>query len=260
MDDFLQTALQQILQHAPRRLHALRDSCEAALGALNQSEDESESTSGVQPRSQGVASADGFMRPFVLACESRHVKVTHAAIYWLQKLIAYGCLVGDAPAGADLNPRHPEMGVLDTVLQTVCTCYDLPDDDVQLEIIKVLVTAVGSASCEVHEATLLNSVRACYRIHLIARNPVNRTTAKANLTQMLSSIFQKMEARDAALIAEERDEEVDRLQEENGKDEGTDGVMDTEKPAAVNGEVKRKDDEREGEPGQGEWSSTLCRD
>lgn len=48
-----------------------------------------------------------------------------------------------------------------------------------------------------HEASLLLSVRACFHIHLISKNLVNKTTAKAALTQMLSVVNQRMELNDA---------------------------------------------------------------
>lgn len=248
MDDFLVTALEQMLQAAGFRYHGIRDSCEESLAILREEsksriqtetrgetpketprepgkEDEEKEENGagktsvVSTWNNEAGRADRHMLAFVLACESRNVKLTHTAIYWLQKLIAYGCLQGSGRSGEKLNAKHPDVRVIDTVLQAVCNCYDLPDDDVQLQIIKVLVTAVGCASCEVHEATLLNSVRACYRIHLIARNPVNRTTAKANLTQMLSSIFQKMEQKDEELEKEKEKQEAQMLVDAENKGE-----------------------------------------
>ena len=61
------------------------------------------------------------------------------------------------------------------------------------KVIKVLLTAVTSSQCEVHEAALLMAVRSCFHIHLISKNPINKTTAKAALTQILSVINQRME-------------------------------------------------------------------
>lgn len=50
------------------------------------------------------------------------------------------------------------------------------------------------------------AVRACYNIHLVSKNQVNKTTAKATLTQMLNIIFHRMEtfdlrAREEAKVA-----------------------------------------------------------
>jgi brefeldin A-inhibited guanine nucleotide-exchange protein len=54
-------------------------------------------------------------------------------------------------------------------------------------------------SGNVNEASLLRAVRACYNIHLVSHSLVNKTTAKATLTQVLSYVFAQMEASDAAL-------------------------------------------------------------
>ena len=50
-----------------------------------------------------------------------------------------------------------------------------------------------------HEASLLLAVRACFHIHLISKNPTNKTTAKAAVTQMLSVVNQRMELSDTRL-------------------------------------------------------------
>ena len=65
---------------------------------------------------------------------------------------------------------------------------------------QALLTAVTSTSCEVHEGNLLQSVRTCYNIYLASKNLINQTTAKATLTQMISVIFQRMEAQGVGVL------------------------------------------------------------
>lgn len=50
-----------------------------------------------------------------------------------------------------------------------------------------------SPHIEIHEGTVLLTVRTCYNIYLASRNLINQTTAKATLTQMLNVIFTRME-------------------------------------------------------------------
>ena len=71
-----------------------------------------------------------------------------------------------------------------------------------IKVIKALLIAVTSSHCEVHEASLLLAIRACFHIHLISKNQINKTTAKAALTQMLSVVNQRMENFDARAKAE----------------------------------------------------------
>jgi brefeldin A-inhibited guanine nucleotide-exchange protein len=59
---------------------------------------------------------------------------------------------------------------------------------------QALLTVVTSSTCEIHEGTVLQTVRTCYNIYLASKNLVNQTTAKATLTQMLNVIFSRMEA------------------------------------------------------------------
>lgn len=59
--------------------------------------------------------------------------------------------------------------------------------------LQALLTIVTSPHIEIHEGTVLLTVRTCYNIYLASRNLINQTTAKATLTQMLSVIFTRME-------------------------------------------------------------------
>eukprot|EP00605_Chrysophyceae_sp_TOSAG23-4_P001410 GSChrysophyteH1.ASY1.ANO1.1536.1 assembled CDS len=78
---------------------------------------------------------------------------------------------------------------MDHMIEQVSRCSEINDDGVHLQTIKVLLTAVTSVSCEVHEATLLLAIQACFHIHLVSRNVVNKVTAKAALTQMVCFYF-----------------------------------------------------------------------
>jgi len=93
------------------------------------------------------------------------------------------------------DPRNPEKLLIDVIVETICSCFHGPstDEGVQLQIIKALLTVVTSQQCQVHEGSILLSVRTCYNIYLGSKNLINQTTAKATLTQMLNVIFTRME-------------------------------------------------------------------
>uniref|UniRef100_A0A667ZAA1 ARF guanine nucleotide exchange factor 2 n=1 Tax=Myripristis murdjan TaxID=586833 RepID=A0A667ZAA1_9TELE len=120
------------------------------------------------------------------------------------KLIAYGHITGNAP-----DSGAPGKRLIDRLVETICSCFQGPqtDEGVQLQIIKALLTTVTSPHIEIHEGTVLLTVRTCYNIYLASRNLINQTTAKATLTQMLNVIFTRME--NQALEAQEQ--EKDRL-------------------------------------------------
>lgn len=68
------------------------------------------------------------------------------------------------------------------------------NENVVLQVIKVLLTAVASPSYHVHRECLLTAVRTCYNIVLNSKSPVNQATAKATLMQMMSTVFKRMES------------------------------------------------------------------
>uniref|UniRef100_A0A8C4SGF7 ADP-ribosylation factor guanine nucleotide-exchange factor 2 (brefeldin A-inhibited) n=1 Tax=Erpetoichthys calabaricus TaxID=27687 RepID=A0A8C4SGF7_ERPCA len=113
------------------------------------------------------------------------------------KLIAYGYITGNAP-----DSGTPGKRLIDRIVETICNCFLGPqtDEDVQLQIIKVLLTAVTSPHIEIHEGTILLTVRTCYNIYLASKNLINQTTAKASLTQMLNVIFTKMETKAVRMV------------------------------------------------------------
>lgn len=69
---------------------------------------------------------------------------------------------------------------------------------------QALLTTVTSPHIEIHEGTVLLTVRTCYNIYLASRNLINQTTAKATLTQMLNVIFTRMENQAVSLTLLQR--------------------------------------------------------
>uniref|UniRef100_A0A6G1S3U5 Brefeldin A-inhibited guanine nucleotide-exchange protein 1 n=1 Tax=Aceria tosichella TaxID=561515 RepID=A0A6G1S3U5_9ACAR len=127
-----------------------------------------------------------------LACQSRSSRIVVIALDCIQKLVAYGYL-----RGTRMDPHEQTKGLLiDTIVESVCNCFHGPatDDGVQLQIIKALLTLVTSPNCQVHESSLLLAIQTCFDIYLSSRNVTNQNTAKATLTQMYNSSFQKMES------------------------------------------------------------------
>lgn len=112
----------------------------------------------------------------------------------IQKLIAYGHLTGNCA-----DSTNPGKKLIDRIVETICGCFVGPntDEGVQLQIIKALLTVMTSQHVEIHEGTVLLTVRTCYNIYLASKNLINQTTARATLTQMLNVIFARMESQDS---------------------------------------------------------------
>ncbi|XP_071965840.1 brefeldin A-inhibited guanine nucleotide-exchange protein 1-like [Antedon mediterranea] len=259
---FLRRALEKILNEKETKKSynsQLKKACEVALGEIKAEEGEAKSPkeSSALPLPQSninIIAADKYFLPFELACQSKSARIVNIALDCLQKLIAYGHLTGKGPDTTD-----PSKKLIDRIVETICGCFigTQTDEGVQLQIIKALLTAVTSPTCEVHEGTLLHVVRTCYNIYLASKNLINQTTAKATLTQMLNVIFIRMEQQAAQeqKIKEEEEAKEKECEEHDDADSGKDvssAAGDGETPnVMVNGEVMNLQEEQGMETGDG---------
>uniref|UniRef100_UPI00398F7C2F brefeldin A-inhibited guanine nucleotide-exchange protein 2-like n=1 Tax=Pristiophorus japonicus TaxID=55135 RepID=UPI00398F7C2F len=191
---FLTRALEKILtdKDVKKTHHSqLRKACEVALEEIKdeiEKQRAGDKNVSATPKANFIE-ADKYFLPFELACQSKSPRIVSTSLDCLQKLIAYGHITGNAP-DSSTGKR-----LIDRIIETICGCFQgtQTDEGVQLQIIKALLTAVTSSHIEIHEGTILQTVRTCYNIYLASKNLINQTTAKATLTQMLNVIFTKME-------------------------------------------------------------------
>ncbi|CAI5746995.1 unnamed protein product [Peronospora destructor] len=171
--------------------------------------------------------------PFLLACLTRYAKLVVVALDCMEKFLAFGFLkeAGKIPKGVwrrlgqkstavlSQTGRRSGLGsgngssasrdtidekddnedtyrLIDCIVEVACDCNDHPDEGVQIQVLRVLLTAVTTPTCEVHEYALLRAVRACYHVHLVSKSATNRMVAKATLQQLISIVFQRMETFD----------------------------------------------------------------
>lgn len=65
--------------------------------------------------------------------------------------------------GTDIGNLNDEnWKLIACIVEVICNCNDHPDETVQIQVLGVLLTAVATTTCEVHERSLLKVVRACY--------------------------------------------------------------------------------------------------
>lgn len=233
---FIVRALEKILADRDvKRSHLsqLRKACESALEDLrneikdvpNSQSEEAISNALPQPKSDSsVISAEKYFLPFELACQSKSPRIVVTSLDCLQKLIAYGHLTGSVPDSTD-----PSKLLIVRIVETICACFMGPqtDEGVQLQIIKALLTVMTSQHVEVHEGTVLLTIRTVYNVYLASRNLVNQTTARATLTQMINVIFARMES--------QAEEEHIKAEMEQPDQSGTSGT-ETESEQVVNEE------------------------
>ncbi|VDN05986.1 unnamed protein product [Thelazia callipaeda] len=207
---FLRNAIERILSERDikkKELTHLRKVCEQTVEELsiNNVDGNHCVTENVLPSNSQFIYADHYFLPFDLACRSKSPRIIIIALDCLQKLIAYGHLVGK---GVDVS--NPDRLLIDRIVEAICSPFYGPntDEGVQLQILKALLAVVLAPTCEVHKATLLLAVRTCFNIHLASRSPINQSTAKASLTQVINTVFGNMLKAEAVSVPDISDEKV----------------------------------------------------
>ncbi|KAG6519455.1 brefeldin A-inhibited guanine nucleotide-exchange protein 2-like isoform X1 [Zingiber officinale] len=137
-----------------------------------------------------LADSETFLTPLISACSSGAPRVAEPALNCIHKLVAYSYLHGEADPSAG-----PHARLLAQLIEAVCGCYALgaTEEAIELLVLKTLLSAVTSTDLRIHGDSLLQIVRTCYDLYLGSRNPVNQSTAKASLIQMLVIVFRRME-------------------------------------------------------------------
>lgn len=203
---FITRALEKILKDKDVRRKdniELKKACEAALEEIKKElkdDEKNEETSSALPLPRDSAelstsiAAEKYFEPFALACKCKSPRIVVTSLDCIQKLIAYGHLTGNV-----VDPQNEDRLLIDRIVETICKCFvgEHTDENVQLQIIKALLTVVTSQQVEVHGSTILLAVKSCYDINIASKNLINQTTARATLTQMLNVIFSRMEAQAA---------------------------------------------------------------
>eukprot|EP01114_Cavostelium_apophysatum_P013913 TRINITY_DN3475_c0_g1_i1.p1 TRINITY_DN3475_c0_g1~~TRINITY_DN3475_c0_g1_i1.p1 ORF type:complete len:1736 (+),score=542.67 TRINITY_DN3475_c0_g1_i1:271-5478(+) len=204
----VKSVLTKLIKESKKKHTALRTTSQTALDYIDKlmgpdssavkedSAPQSNGSSGHKLSAQGIpvdpVELDKFANIVVIplrhACESREAKLMTYALDCMQKLIEFGYI-----RGAAVDEENPSRKLTVKIVSTVSSCFDFPDDNVQLQILKAFFSLVASPVCDIHETSLLNSIRTCYNIYLVTRHANNQNTAKGILTQMINTIFQRME-------------------------------------------------------------------
>ncbi|XP_020576341.1 brefeldin A-inhibited guanine nucleotide-exchange protein 2-like [Phalaenopsis equestris] len=133
--------------------------------------------------------SEAILAPLIAACSSSFLKIAEPALDCVQRLISHALLHGEADSSAG-----PSARLLAQLIDASCSCHSLADDSMELLVLKTLLTAVTSTSLRIGGDSLLLIVRTIHDLYLASKNPVNQTTAKASLIQMLVIVFRRMEA------------------------------------------------------------------
>ena len=167
-EQLLVGCLDKIRKTIPRKCKELRDLCGTAIDQVKADADD-------EP-----LSANKYFRIFKLALDTKIPRLTEGILYHVQRLVAHGLMDGNHPDDC-LYPdeeRPKSNGTLprrliDAIVDEVCKCISERDQQVQLQVVRALLTIVATQATEVHERSLLKIMSSLYYIHIACTNPVN---------------------------------------------------------------------------------------
>ena len=120
--------------------------------------------------------------------------ITYIRLYnETQKVVAHGYL--NESSRMSTTSKINKIQLVQRVIKTICQCFDGPDgdDNVQLQIIKCLLTILTSPHIEIHEQTLLLPIKTCYNIQISSNALINQASARAALTQIINTVLSRLE-------------------------------------------------------------------
>ncbi|KAG8627086.1 hypothetical protein KVT40_004569 [Elsinoe batatas] len=137
--------------------------------------------------------------PLQLATEASTISIVTTALDCIGKLISYSyfAVSGDIPSEEQKAP------LIERAIDTICDCFqgEATPNEVQMQIIKSLLSAILNDKIVVHGAGLLKSVRQIYNIFLLSKSSPNQQIAQGTLTQMVGTVFERVKARLASKSA-----------------------------------------------------------
>ncbi|GME76396.1 unnamed protein product [Ambrosiozyma monospora] len=157
--------------------------------------------------------------PLKLACEKPNTEAKIEALDCLGKIFSFN--VFNQPIYIDYKKSKPDLKtevdmdanvennqddastanggsskvlLIDAAIQVIISCFDGEgtDEKIELQVIKVLTDAIVNETMPVHGKILLQAIRQIYNIFLLSLSPANQGIAQATLTQLISTIYDKV--------------------------------------------------------------------
>lgn len=181
---FIVTALDNIAaSRDARRDKKLEDATQVALANIKQTDG--------QPIDPEL-----IFRPLHLASKTLSIPLQVTALDCIGKLITYSYFA--FPSAETENEATPEQPpLIERAIDAICDCFENEATavEIQQQIIKSLLAAVLNDKIVVHGAGLLKAVRQIYNIFIYSKSSQNQQIAQGSLTQMVSTVFERVRTR-----------------------------------------------------------------
>ena len=142
-----------------------------------------------------------IFRPLYLATKSFSIPLQVTALDCIGKLITYSYFAfpsakeSEASQGGEATSEQPPL--IERAIDAICDCFEneATPIEIQQQIIKSLLAAVLNDKIVVHGAGLLKAVRQIYNIFIYSKSTQNQQIAQGSLTQMVSTVFDRLRIR-----------------------------------------------------------------
>jgi brefeldin A-inhibited guanine nucleotide-exchange protein len=137
-----------------------------------------------------------IFRPLHLASKTLSIPLQVTALDCIGKLITYSYFAfPSAETENDSTAGQPPL--IERAIDAICDCFENEATavEIQQQIIKSLLAAVLNDKIVVHGAGLLKAVRQIYNIFIYSKSSQNQQIAQGSLTQMVSTVFDRVRVR-----------------------------------------------------------------
>lgn len=145
-----------------------------------------------------------IFRPLYIATKSLSIPLQVTALDCIGKLITYSYFAfpsaqeiraAESETPSEQQPQQPPL--IERAIDAICDCFEneATPVEIQQQIIKSLLAAVLNDKIVVHGAGLLKAVRQIYNIFIYSKSSQNQQIAQGSLTQMVSTVFDRVRVR-----------------------------------------------------------------
>lgn len=184
---FVVTALETIeSSKEARKSKEFRESVQAALANIKDGKQD------IDP--------EIIFRPLQLASKTLSIPLQVTALDCIGKLISYSYFAFASAEASSLRQEQTsseQPPLIERAIETICDCFEneATPAEIQQQIIKSLLAAVLNDKIVVHGAGLLKAVRQIYNIFIYSKSGQNQQIAQGSLTQMVATVFDRVQTR-----------------------------------------------------------------
>eukprot|EP00884_Botryococcus_braunii_P007659 jgi/Botrbrau1/16895/Bobra.0265s0001.1 len=173
-ETFIDGALCKIHQEASGRSKeqkAIREACKKVIDELRKEVEDG--SGGISPP-LSRKDVDMVLEPLRMACKSEVPRVMEPALACLHKLVAHAYLQGETTSAG----RIEDGTIVSQVVALVAKCADVTDSNVQLAVLRALLTVTTAEHFIVHGDTLMQAVRTGFNMAIGSDSPDIQRTAR----------------------------------------------------------------------------------